>query len=61
MKKAITSSKSSATRTGAAPRKLALARETLRHLIAPELAEVVGGGTVVLQPADTCVTCTTGR
>lgn len=56
MKKPITS-RSSTARAEAAPRKLALARQTLRRLSAPELAGVVGGGDA--QITDSCVTCGT--
>lgn len=61
MKKSTTSSKSSTTRTDVSRRKLALSRQTLRHLTAPELAGVVGGtgGENDVQITDSCVTCET--
>jgi ribosomal protein S14 len=60
MKKSITSSRSSTARAEDAPRKLALARETLRRLSASELAGVVGGEDEGrAQITDSCVTCGT--
>jgi hypothetical protein len=58
MKKSPTSSRPSSTRTDAAPRKLALARQTLRRLTASDLVEVVGGtvGTAA-QITISCVSC----
>ena len=59
MKKSTKSNRSSTTRTDAATRKLVLARQTLRNLTAPELAEVVGGTRVsdAVQITDSCVSC----
>jgi hypothetical protein len=59
MKKSATSSRPSSTRTDAAPRKLALARQTLRHLTASDLVEVVGGTKGAVQITDSCVSCGT--
>jgi hypothetical protein len=56
MKKRFTNSGTSTTKNETSPRKLKLARETLRYLSAPDLARVEGGNTVLVV-GDTWETC----